>query len=93
MQKRSIDSAIIKRIESSKKVDYSVWRIGITHDPEERKRQHRKDGKSTTYWKQWTADSLSDAEEIESHFINDLGLEGGTGGNLSDDSTVYVYIL
>jgi hypothetical protein len=93
MDKESIKQAIIDRVESSKTVDYSVWTIGLTHDPAERKKQHQDDGKSTEYWEQWTADSLSDAEEIESYFINTKGMKGGTGGNLSARKTVYVYIF
>lgn len=93
MDKKSIKQAIIDRIESSKTVDYSVWRIGLTHDPKERKEQHEADGKSTTYWKQWVADSLSDAQDIESYFINEKAMKGGTGGDLSVRKTVYVYIF
>lgn len=93
MDKASIKQAIINRVESAKTVDYSMWTIGLTHDPEERKQQHEDDGKSTKYWKQWVADSLSDAEEIESYFINEKGMKGGTGGNLSAYRTIYVYIF
>ncbi|MGB9071147.1 MAG: hypothetical protein WCC22_00620 [Terriglobales bacterium] len=34
-----------------------------------------------TYWKDWIAASLSDAQDIERHFIN-KGAKGGTGGDL-----------
>lgn len=93
MDKNSIIKAIITRIESSEIVNYSLWTIGITHNPAERKLQHEADGKSTEYWKQWAADSLSDAQDIESYFINTKGMNGGTGGNLSEHKTVYVYIF
>lgn len=93
MDKKSINQAIINRVGSSKSVDYSAWTIGLTHDTEERKQQHEDDGKSIKYWIQWIADSLSDAEDIESHFINEKGMKGGTGGNLSAHKTVYVYIF
>lgn len=93
MDKKSIAQAIINRVESSEKVDYSAWTIGLTHDPVERKQQHEADGKSTKYWKQWVADSLSDAQDIESYFINTKGMKGGTGGDLSARKTVYVYIF
>jgi hypothetical protein len=93
MDKKSIKQEIIERVESSKTVDYSVWTIGLTHDPAERNEQHEADGKSTKYWKQWVADSLSDAQDIESFFINTKGMKGGTGGVLSALKTVYLYIF
>ena len=40
----------------------------------------------------WTADSLSDAQDIERHFIS-KGMKGGTGGDLSAYKTVYVYVF
>lgn len=93
MDKKSLKQAIATRVDDSKTVKYSSWTIGLTHDASARKQQHKDDGKETKYWKQWTADSLSDAEDIESHFINDKGMKGGTGGNLSASKTVYVYIF
>jgi hypothetical protein len=93
MDKKSITQAIIARVESSKTVDYSAWTIGLTHDPAERKQEHEADGKATEYWQQWVADSVSDAQEIESYFINTKGMNGGTGGDLSPRKTVYVYIF
>ena len=50
MDKKSIKQAIISRVESAKTGDYSMWTIGLTHDPDERKEQHENDGKSTKYW-------------------------------------------
>lgn len=92
MDKKSIKEAIIDRVESSKKVDYSAWTIGLTHDPTERKQQHEANGKSTKYWKQWVADSLADAQDIESYFIYIRGMKGCTDGDLSA-RMVYVYIF
>lgn len=93
MDKQSIKQAIIDRLEGSKTVNYSSWTIGLTHDSADRKQQHENDKKSTEHWKQWVADSLSDAQEIEAYFINKKGLKGGTGGDLSSYRTVYVYIF
>ncbi len=93
MDKNAIRKAIMHRVESSKEVRYSAWRIGLTHDPEERKAQHEEEGRNIQYWQQWFADSLSDAQEIESFFINEKGMKGGTGGDLSPNRTVYVYIF
>ncbi len=93
MDKKSIKQAIIDRVELSETVDYSAWTIGLTHDPADRKKQHAADGKSTKYWEQWVADTLSDAQDIESYFINTKGMKGGTGGDLRARKTVYVYIF
>lgn len=93
MDKDSIKRAIATRVESSKTVDYSAWTIGLTHDPDGRKKEHESEGKSTQYWHQWTADSLSDAQDIETFFINKKGMKGGTGGDLSPRKTAYVYIF
>ena len=93
LNKQSITQAIVDRVGSPKTVDYSAWRIGITHDPAERKGQHETEGRRTMYWRQWIADSLSDAQDIESYFINTKGMKGGTGGDLSAAKTVYVYIF
>jgi len=93
MDKQTIYNAIINRVESSKTVNYSAWTIGLTHDPAGRKQQHENDGKSTNYWHQWTADSLSDDQDIESYFINEKGMKGGIGGDLSSRKAVFVYIF
>ena len=95
MDKQSIMQEIVNVVNSCKPkpVDFSAWTIGLTHNPYERKQQHVNDRKSTKYWKQWVADSLSDAENIETHFINVKGMKGGTGGNLNKGKTVYVYIF
>ncbi len=93
MDKETIKQAIIQRVRNAKKVAYSIWQIGLTHDPEGRKEQHRNEGRNVQYWQQWVTDSLADAEEIESFFINKKGMKGGTGGDLSQYRTVYVYIF
>lgn len=71
----------------------SIWRIGLTHDLAERKK-YWKDTKNQNvdHWSAWEADSLSDAQAIESHFIN-KGMKGGAGGDLSAQKTVYVYVF
>jgi hypothetical protein len=72
---------------------YSVWRIGLTHDLATRKSYWKDTEKEDIqYWTNWTANSLSDAQDIEAHFIN-KGMQGGTGGDLSANKTVYVYIF
>ncbi len=88
-------SEIIAAIESKVgKTDYTIWRIGITQNVEERKIQHRDTEKqNVTCWSQWQADSLSDAQEIETHFINNKKMKGGTGGDLSPYKTTFVYVF
>ncbi len=88
--KASIVAAINAKIGGT---SYNIWRIGLTHDAVERKQYWRDTEKQpTTHWSQWTADSLSDAQDIESHFIN-KGMKGGTGGDLSARRTVQVYVF
>ncbi len=88
--KASIISAINAKVGTTK---YDIWRIGLTHDPAERKHHWTETEKqSTASWSQWQADSLSDAQDIESYFIT-LGMKGGTGGDLSAWRTTYVYVF
>jgi hypothetical protein len=81
MNRQSIIQAITDRVESAKPADYSLWSIGLTYFPEERKKP-----------RQWIADSFSDAQGIESFFINQKGMKGGNTENFNDHKTVYVYI-
>ena len=64
---------------------YSVWTIGITEDPTQRKIKHG----SPTVWYQWEGESEKTAREVEKHFI-DKGCKGGTGGG---DRPHWVYIF
>ncbi len=90
MKKSEIISAIESKVKS---IGYSPWRIGLTHDPEERKKYWSETEKlSVTLWSQWQADSLSDAQDVEAQFI-DKGMKGGTGGDLSPYKTVYIYVF
>ncbi len=86
--------SIISAIEAkAKAVTYRNWRIGLTHDPAERKKYWTETEKeNTTAWSQWQADSLSDAEDIEVHFIS-KGMKGGPGGDLSPKRAVHVYVF
>lgn len=88
--KADIKTAIERKVSGTR---YSIWRIGLTHDLAERKKYWRDTEKeSVDHWSNWTTDSLSDAQDIESHFIN-KGMKGGVGGNLSARQTVYVYVF
>lgn len=80
-------SELIKIIE--KKVsDYKIWTIGITTRPNSRKKEHD----DPKYWTTWEANGLTAAQNTESHFIN-LGMKGGTGGDVDGKYIVYVYIF
>jgi hypothetical protein len=71
-----------------------AWRIGLTHDPVERKKYWGESQKENiVLWKQWQADSLSDAHEIEAYFIHTVGMKGGTGGDLTYGKAVFVYVF
>jgi hypothetical protein len=86
--KASIFAAIQAKVST-----FGLYRIGLTHDLSERKRywgETKKEG--IKYWSDWKADSLSDAQDIERHFIN-KGMKGGTGGDLSANKPVYVYVF
>ena len=91
MTKDSIIQAINTRMGRS---DFNAWRIGLTHDLVECK-TYWKDAEhqDVFHWTQWTADSLADAQEIESYFINGKGMKGETGDELSPSKTIYVYIF
>ena len=73
-------------------VAYEGWRIGITHDPQHRQREWQSKGHATGGWRLWQADTLSDAEAVEAHFIR-AGMNGGTGGGCSPFRPVFVYIF
>ncbi len=65
MNRQSITQAITDRVEFAKAADYSLWTIGMTHFPNERKKQ-----------REWIADSLSDAQEHRILFHKQHGHEG-----------------
>jgi len=88
--KDGIVSAINSKVGDTK---LSAWRIGLTHDLAERKKYWKDtEDQNVSSWVAWEADSLSDAQTIESDFI-DKGMKGGVGGDLSAQKTVYVYIF
>jgi len=86
MSAQGIANAIVSRVGSS---SFSSWRIGLA---ERKKYWSGTENENVTHWTAWQADSLSDAQQVEAHFIN-KGMKGGTGGDLSARKTVYVYIF
>lgn len=93
MDAQTIINAIRQRVESSKIVKYSDWRVGLAHDPEERKDRHKDEGRRTRHWQQWKADSYSVAKEIEAFFINEKRMSGKIVGDLDPRKAIYVYIF
>ena len=93
MKKQDIIDAIIGSVEGSFLSYYIEWRIGLTHDLDDRKQEHESKGRDTKKWKHWQADSLADGRAIESHFINNKHMKGGEGGNLDPAKPTYVYIF
>jgi len=69
--------------------DYSIWTIGVTDRPDERKQEHERDGENVSHWHQWDASTESVARQIESYFI-DKGCKGAGGGG---GEANYVYIF
>jgi len=78
------ESAIKSAIEAKVNV-YSAWTIGVTDDPERRKREHG----NPSVWYQWDADSEQVARNVEAYFV-EKGMKGDTGGVGGAD---YVYIF
>lgn len=90
-----LKNKIKDRVKNSEGSTYSDWTIGITNEPANRKGDHN----NPPYWNQWKADSLSAAQEVEDHFLNEFPsdkkkrMKGGTGGDLDPNEDVYVYIF
>ena len=72
---------------------YTDWRIGLTHDPEENKRNLKfREGRNIDRWSDWQANSLGEAEEVAGHFT-EKGMNSASDGNLSRFKPVFVYIF
>ncbi len=80
MREEEIIAAIDNKVTT-----YSPWTIGITDDPERRRKEHG----NPSAWKAWKADSESIARSVEDHFQK-KGMKGSTGGG---DKPNYVYIF
>ncbi|MCH7647094.1 MAG: hypothetical protein IIA83_00595 [Thaumarchaeota archaeon] len=89
MEKSQIISEIERRVSTAKKEDYSMWVVGVTDTPKNRKDQHDSDGKKIKHWMDWSTDSEKDGRDIEEYLL-DKGMKGDTGGG---GSASYVYIF
>ena len=90
MDKKTIMEKIEARVMTEKHKDCKIWTIGVTDKPDERKSQHKSDGKNVDFWTQWNADSEKDARDIEEYYKEQKKMKGGLGGPGSAD---YVYIF
>ena len=88
--KAGIKTAILGYVAPGK---FTLWRIGLTHNWTKRKSEWADAGHDVKHWHCWEADSLYDAQDLETHFINEKGMKGGTGGDLSSNKAIYVYIF
>ena len=85
-------ASIILGIQSKVGSSYGVWRIGLTYDLAERKAYWQDTVQQTTKnWSEWTPDSLADAQDIESDFIN-KGMQGA-GSILAPYKIIDVYVF
>ena len=73
---------------------YSRWHFGLTNDVEERKKYWgNRQRADLSRWRDWAADSLREAQAVERYFSSENMINGGTGGSLSPDKTIFVYIF
>ncbi len=90
MTKAKIKSAVETKRGNT---GYIVWHIGLTHNLAERKKYWGETERvNVNLWSEWQADSLSDAQDIESYFVK-KGMKGTTGENLSPSKMTYVYVF
>lgn len=93
MNKMEIVKQIIRRVETSKVVDYHIWTIGMTDSPEKRLEQLATEGNNLEKWGQWPADSLHDAEAIRHYFVDYLGMKDADFRNYESRNEVSVFIF
>ncbi|MGH7227357.1 MAG: hypothetical protein ACRELF_29440, partial [Gemmataceae bacterium] len=82
--KQSIIDEIVRRVGTS---SFIHWQIGITDDEAKRKGEWKDNGENVDHWASWQADSLTDAKDIETYFINEKKMRAGTDGDPSPDTT------
>lgn len=88
--KQDIIDEITAHIQKSK-ASYSNWYVGISEDAKKRMFQDHNVNEKNAWWI-WKLTSSSDvAREIEDHFVNTLGTDGGLGGGDEYSDQVYAY--
>ena len=89
MKKEEIIREIENRVNRSKEPKYSHWTVGITNDPERRKKEHEIENHDTKFWMNWKTDSETIARDVEKYFLN-KEMKGDTGGG---ERPTWVYIF
>lgn len=70
---------------------YGTWYVGVSKAARDRLfNQHGVKEKGDS-WVYRTASSSKIAREVEAHFVNELGTDGGTGGGDETATMVYAY--
>ena len=70
---------------------YPDWYVGITSDPRRRLFNDHNVDEQSDEWIYRQASSADVAREIEDHFIDGHGMQGGTGGGDESSKSVYSY--
>ncbi|MFC1638831.1 hypothetical protein ACFL26_01000 [Patescibacteria group bacterium] len=70
---------------------YANWYVGIATDPKDRLFNDHNVSEHGGQWIHAPADSAATARAVESHFVNQRGTAGGTGGGDEDSRHVYAY--
>jgi hypothetical protein len=85
MTKHYIINAIEKMIGAT---SYTLWTIGVTDDPDAKKKHFESVNTATRFWQHWQADTLSDAKDILEHFT----AQGMTNAPLDEGNALWVYV-
>lgn len=70
---------------------YRDWYVGISKDARDRLFNDHSVRENGDSWIHKTAMSAQAAREVEDHFVNTLGTDGGTGGGDYTANMVYAY--
>jgi len=85
---KTIVLGIVFAVNQSPRPRYEDWRIGLSHDPNQRFIQVDK----PVNFRTWEADSLSEALAVEYHFLKTHGMQGDTSGDLEEGKPIWVYV-
>ena len=72
-------------------LNFRDWYVGIAQDPQTRLFSDHNVSRASGWWIYRTAPTSTEARNIEAHFVNVLGTDGGTGGGDFLSRAVYAY--